>query len=143
MCVCVYANVITVMYLLFVSFQITKKLAGIGRGTAFWLTSVGNEIGQILISVLTAEEGAGLDLMTSDLMKRYSQAGVAPPKVLYVDSHCCVDEGLSKLQQRFMQWPNLQIRLDIWHFMRRMSAGCTTDAHALYPSFMAGLSSCI
>ncbi|XP_036419498.1 uncharacterized protein LOC118803096 [Colossoma macropomum] len=123
--------------------KITKKLAGIGRGTAFWLTSVGNEIGQILISVLTAEEGAGLNLMTSDLMKRYSQAGVAPPKVLYVDSHCCVEEGLSKLQQRFAQWPNLQIRLDIWHFMRRMSEGCTTDAHALYPTFMAGLSSCI
>ncbi|CAL8241487.1 unnamed protein product [Merluccius merluccius] len=60
--------------------KITKKLAGIGKGTAFWMTSVGNEIGQILISVLTAEEGAGLDLMVADLMKRYNQACVAPPK---------------------------------------------------------------
>ncbi|CAL8329146.1 unnamed protein product [Merluccius merluccius] len=123
--------------------KITKKLAGIGKGTAFWMTSVGNEVGQILISVLTAEEGAGLDLMVADLMKRYSQAGVAPPKVLYVDCHCCVEAGQSKLQARFGQWPDLTIRLDIWHFMRRMSAGCTTDAHPLYATFMSCLSACI
>ncbi|CAL8240431.1 unnamed protein product [Merluccius merluccius] len=124
-------------------FDLFNKLAGIGKGTAFWMTSVGNEIGQILISVLTAEEGAGLDLMVADLMKRYSQACVAPPKVLYVDCHCCIEAGQSKLQARFGQWPDLIIRLDIWHFMRRMSAGCTTDAHPLYATFMSCLSACI
>ncbi|MEQ2289570.1 hypothetical protein AMECASPLE_034493 [Ameca splendens] len=34
--------------------KITKKLAGTAKRTALWLTSVGNEHGQILISVLTA-----------------------------------------------------------------------------------------
>ncbi|XP_052429310.1 uncharacterized protein LOC127970861 [Carassius gibelio] len=35
------------------------------------------------------------------------------------------------------------IRLDIWHFMRRIALGCTTDAHQLYPIFMSRLSACI
>ncbi|MCJ8733124.1 hypothetical protein PDJAM_G00219470 [Pangasius djambal] len=123
--------------------KITKKLAGHARGTAQWMSSVSNERGQILISVLTAQEGPGLDSMVSGLASRYQQAGVAPPVLLYVDSGCCVDEGQSKLQTRFGGWPNLNIRLDIWHFMRRLATGCTTDAHPLYPSFMAHLSACI
>lgn len=76
-------------------------------------------------------------------MERYRQAGAAPPKVLYVDCGCCVSEGLSKLQARFGGWPDIYIRLDIWHFMRRLAVGCTTDAHPLYPAFMRALSSCI
>ncbi|KAJ8335568.1 hypothetical protein SKAU_G00389100 [Synaphobranchus kaupii] len=59
--------------------KITKKLAGTAKGTAMWLTSVWNELGQVLISVLTAQEGAGLDLMADGLVKRYQQAGVDPP----------------------------------------------------------------
>ncbi|KAK5612018.1 hypothetical protein CRENBAI_002028 [Crenichthys baileyi] len=59
--------------------KITKKLAGTAKRTALWLTSVGNEHGQILISVLTAQEGAGLDRMASDVVKRYEKAGVDPP----------------------------------------------------------------
>ncbi|KAM9723716.1 uncharacterized protein ACNS7B_019020 [Menidia menidia] len=58
--------------------KITKKLAGTAKGTGLWLTSVGNEYGQILISVLTAQEGAGLDKMADGLVKRYAQAGVDP-----------------------------------------------------------------
>ncbi|MCI4379004.1 hypothetical protein PGIGA_G00222790 [Pangasianodon gigas] len=123
--------------------KITKKLAGHAWGTVQWMSSVGNERGQILISVLTAQEGPGLDSMVSGLVSRYQQAGVAPPVLLYVDSGCCVDKGQSKLQTRFGGWPNLNIRLDIWHFMRRLATGCTTDAHPLYPTFMARLSACI
>jgi len=37
--------------------QVTRKLAGVAAGTAAWATNVGNEHGQILISVLTAAEG--------------------------------------------------------------------------------------
>ncbi|XP_029682372.1 uncharacterized protein isoform X3 [Takifugu rubripes] len=59
--------------------KITKKLAGTAKGTALWLTSVGNEYGQILMSVLTAQEGAGLDLMAAGLMRRFQEAGVDPP----------------------------------------------------------------
>lgn len=125
-------------------FQITKKLAGHGRGTALWLTSIGNEVGQIVTSVLSVQEGPGLDRMVTGVMERYRQAAIPPPVLLYVDCGCCVSEGAtSKLQTRFGKWPDLQIRLDIWHFMRRMAVGCTTDAHPLYPTFMGCLSACI
>lgn len=126
-------------------FQITKKLAGTAKGTAMWLTSVGNELGQVLISVLTAQEGAGLDLMADGLVRRYQQAGVDPPAVLYVDCGCCTVAGPdeTKLKARFSGWPDLIVRLDIWHFMRRIAVGCTTDAHQLYPTFMSRLSACI
>ncbi|XP_062255655.1 uncharacterized protein LOC133965223 [Platichthys flesus] len=124
--------------------KITKKLSGFAKGTALWLTSVSNEVGQILISVLTAQEGPALDNMAAGLIHRYSTAGVAPPKLLYVDTECC-REGLvqTKLKLRFGGWPDLIVRLDIYHFMRRLASGCTKDAHPLYPTFMAKLSSCI
>ncbi len=49
------------------SVQITKKkFLGIIKGTALWITSVRNEIDQILTGVLTAEEGAGLDVMAAN-----------------------------------------------------------------------------
>ncbi|CAM4567614.1 unnamed protein product [Leuciscus chuanchicus] len=123
--------------------KITKKLAGTARGTGLWLTSVGNEFGQVLISVLTAQEGAGLDMMVDGLVKRYQQASVDPAAILYVDCGCCTDVGETKLKTRFRGWPDLMIRLDIWHFMRRIAMGCTTDAHQLYPIFMSRLSACI
>jgi len=37
--------------------KITKKLTGASGGTAEWATNVGNEYGQVLMSVLTAGEG--------------------------------------------------------------------------------------
>ncbi|CAM4510591.1 unnamed protein product [Leuciscus chuanchicus] len=124
--------------------KITRKLSGAAKGTALWVTSVGNELGQILISVLTAQEGPGLDVMVVDLIRRYSQAAMPPPKLLYVDTGCCMETGgQTKLQKRFGGLPDLNIRLDIYHFMRRLAAGCTTDAHPLYPIFMARLSVCI
>lgn len=107
------------------------------------MTSIGNHVGQILNSVLTVQEGPGLDRMVKGVMDRYRQASVPPPVVLYVDCGCCVNEGLTKLQTRFGDWPDLRIRLDIWHFMRRLAVGCTTDAHILYPVFMGSLSACV
>lgn len=65
--------------------KIVKKLAGHSTGTAAWATNVANERGQILVSLLTASEGVGLQPMAASLMKRYLDAGVPPPKVLYVD----------------------------------------------------------
>ena len=75
---------------------------------------------------------------------RYKQAGQDDPLVLYVDCGCCTmkEEG-TKLKARFNGWPELIIRLDIWHYMRRMALGCTTDAHQLYPLYMNRLSACI
>ncbi len=42
------------------------------------------------------------------------QACVAPLNVLYVDCRCGVDTEQSKLQARFVEWPGLTIRLDMW-----------------------------
>ena len=35
------------------------------------------------------------------------------------------------------------MRLDVWHFMRRLAKGCTTESHPLYGTFMARLSACV
>ena len=37
--------------------QVVKKLAGHAAGTSQWATNVGNEMGQILMCVLTNAEG--------------------------------------------------------------------------------------
>ena len=123
---------------MFLIFQVTKKLAGKAAGTASWSTNVGNEHGQVLMSVLTDSEGDGLAAMTEGLVQRYSQAKVPPPKLLYVDRDCCS----RKLQAMFGDWTVL-VRLDIWHFMRRFAIGCASESHALYPVFMSQLSSCM
>ncbi|XP_042627584.1 uncharacterized protein LOC109091091 [Cyprinus carpio] len=123
--------------------KVTKKLAGAASGTAAWCTNVGNEHGQVLVSVLTAAEGHGLDPMAAGLMKRYREAGEAAPKVMYVDRDCCSQHGQSRVKIMFSEWDELVVRLDIWHFMRRFAAGVTTEAHPLYGIFMARLSTCI
>ncbi|XP_052445112.1 uncharacterized protein LOC127986896 [Carassius gibelio] len=123
--------------------KVTKKLAGAASGTAAWCTNVGNEHGQVLVSVLTAAEGHGLDSMAAGLMKRYREAGEAAPKVMYVDRDCCSQYGQSRVKIMFLEWDELVVRLDIWHFMRRFAAGVTTEAHPLYGIFMARLSTCI
>ena len=53
------------------------------------MTNVGNEHGQVLVSVLTAKEGSGLSKMAGGLMKQYKNASVDPPVLLYVDRDCC------------------------------------------------------
>ena len=69
--------------------QVTRKLEGKAAGTASWATNVGNEYGQVLMSVLTDSEGDGLGDMAEGLTRRYSTFQVPPPKVLYVDRDCC------------------------------------------------------
>ncbi|XP_056461292.1 uncharacterized protein LOC130401508 [Gadus chalcogrammus] len=69
--------------------KVTRKLAGAAAHTAAWATNVGNEHGQVLMSVLTATEGGGLLPMAAGLMRRYRDAGVAQPRLLYVDRDCC------------------------------------------------------
>ncbi|XP_051780334.1 uncharacterized protein LOC127527010 [Erpetoichthys calabaricus] len=101
--------------------KVTKKLAGAAAGIAAWVTNAGNEHGQILISVLTAAEGAGLHPMATGLMQRYRDAGVSPPLVLYVDRDCCSQEGPCKVSLLFNQWDQLVVQLDVWHLMRRFA----------------------
>jgi hypothetical protein len=74
-------------------------------------------------------------------MKRFSDAGHPPSEVIYVDRDCC---GTASILTLFDDWQTeVDVRLDVWHFMRRLSSGCNTDSHPLYGLFMRRLSSCI
>ena len=75
--------------------------------------------------------------------KRFAEARGDDPLVLYVDKDCCAQTGVSRTNAYFRDWRDLIVRLDIFHFMRRISSACTTDAHLLYAPFMAKLSECI
>ena len=121
--------------------KVVKKLAGAPSRTALWCTNVGNEHGQILTSVLTMGEGHGLSNMLVGVIKRYTKAEEKSPDVIYVDRDCC---GASPLQHvlNASSWKAV-LRLDIWHFMRRIATGCSTDSHQLYSTFMGLLSNCI
>ncbi|MEQ2246420.1 hypothetical protein ILYODFUR_038301, partial [Ilyodon furcidens] len=124
--------------------KVIKKLSGADAGTAQWMSSVGNELGQILICVVTAAEGYGLQDMAKGLQQRYEQARRSPPEVLYVHRDCCRADGNSGAAAAlFASWPLLEVRLDIWHFIRRLAAGVTAESHPLYPDFMRCISASI
>ena len=61
----------------------------------------------------------------------HEQSHIEPPKVLYVDHDCC---GI-RLAQQFTGWPNLLVKLDIWHFIRRFAMACCSESHVLYWHF--------
>ncbi|XP_016321228.1 uncharacterized protein LOC107672516 [Sinocyclocheilus anshuiensis] len=122
--------------------KITKKLAGGIADTATWMTNVGNEFGQVLNCVLTTGEGAGLDELCQGIVKRYKDAGEPEPAVIYVDRDCCSGTGVTPVLTWFRPW-KVTVRLDVFHFMRRFTAGLTTEHHPLYGTFCSKLSSCI
>ncbi|XP_063078300.1 uncharacterized protein LOC134468289 [Engraulis encrasicolus] len=95
------------------------------------------------MSVLTAAEGDGLKPMAAGLVRRYRDAGVQPPLLLYVDRDCCSQHGGGKTADMFPEWDKLVVRLDIWHLMRRIASGVSTESHQLYKPFMQQLSSAI
>ena len=90
---------------------------------------------------MTTGEGHGLTPMLVGVINRYTRAQVSSPEIIYVDQDCC---RASPLQQVLAAsaW-NTTIRLDIWHFMRRIATGFTTDTHQLYSCIMRLLSNCI
>ena len=47
------------------------------------------------------------------------------------------------MQALFSRWEGLEVRLDVWHFMRRLARGCTSESHPLYATWMSKLSACI
>ena len=123
--------------------KICKKLQGMDANTASWTTNVGNERGKILMSVLTSSESvAALQPMAAGLMRRYEEHHQPPPQVLYTDRDCCTKHGQSKYRVLFSGW-DLCMRLDVWHFMRRLANGCTLESHPLYGPFMSRLSAAI
>ena len=77
--------------------KICKKLQGEGANTASWATNVGNERGEVLMSVLTESESIeSLQKMAGGLMDRYDRANQESPKVIYTDRDCCSYSGPSK-----------------------------------------------
>ena len=70
--------------------QVVKKLQGAAAGSATWVTDIGKERGEVLMSVVTQSESApGLQKMAEGLMMRYESAGQTPPCLLYTDRDCC------------------------------------------------------
>ena len=124
--------------------KVTKKLSGTATGSASWATNVGNERGEVVQCVITASEGMeSLGQMADGLMKRYEDANQPHPVLLYADRDCCTIHGPGRFKELFSRWPALKVLLDIWHYMRRLAMGVTTESHPLYGTFMARLSSCI
>ena len=72
-----------------------------------WATNMGNEHGQVVISVLTTNEGQGLIPMITGFTNRYRIASVPPPQLLYVDRDCC---GPASVVKYFSEWPFLQVK---------------------------------
>ena len=74
--------------------KVCKKLQGECANMASWTTNVGNERGEVVISVLTESESAtALQPMADGLVDRYSRAGKPCPLVLYTDRDCCSLDG--------------------------------------------------
>ena len=78
--------------------KICKKLQGLDANSASWTTNVGNEKGEILMSVLTSLEAVNaLQRMATGLMERYKEYHQPPPQVLYTDRDCCTKDGMASL----------------------------------------------
>ena len=120
-------------------------MAGSCAETAMWATSVGNEYGQVLNCLLTIKEFGGIKSMVRGLVHRYKKRGKAAPSVLYTNRDCCSSAPgqPGKVQQMFIAWPDLNVCLNIGHFMRWLAVGCSTYAHQLHGTFMAMMASCI
>ena len=124
--------------------KILKKLQGRFKDSASWVTNVGNEYGAIVQCIVTNSESVeALKKMADGIVSRYKSANVDPPFLLYTDRDCCNFRGPSKFNVLFEAWPYLQAKLDIWHFMRRIGFGCTSEQHPLYGVFMNHLSGCL
>ena len=112
---------------------VAKKLVGHSAATAFWSTDVGKEKRQVVMSVLTDREGQGHDGMVQGFIRWYKDASQSASVLTYVDQDCCPNGGQRKM---FKAWPGTLFHQDIWHFMRRFTVGCTSDAHQLYQTFL-------
>ena len=73
------------------TYESVKKITGKCAGTATWVTNVGNERGEILLSVLTSE-WFGLNPMAQRLVSRYDSAKEPPPDLMYVDRDSCTSD---------------------------------------------------
>ncbi|CAM4444687.1 unnamed protein product [Leuciscus chuanchicus] len=96
--------------------KILKKIYSDGQGTMQYVTSVLNEWGQFLTTVVVASESeGGYARMARGLVARFRHANAPAPKVVYADNNCCRDSGSSFLENLFGDWVKrgTVIRLDI------------------------------
>ncbi|GFS23954.1 hypothetical protein ElyMa_001652500 [Elysia marginata] len=72
-------------------------------------------------------------------MKRFESAGMPEPKLLYVNQDCC-SKSHTEARNLFpkCKYMYLVVRLDIWHFMRRL-ASCVSSESAGAVNFQAYL----
>ena len=76
--------------LCFLCLQVLKKIYGGGQGTMQYVTSVLNEWGQFLTTVVVAAESEGCyQRMARGLIARFECANAPAPKVIYADNNCC------------------------------------------------------
>eukprot|EP00795_Rhopilema_esculentum_P001125 gene1125-15467_t len=118
--------------------KVCTKLAGSDSYSASFSVNVGNELGEILKSVITSSDSSAILLpMAEGWMDRYAAAEVTPSVVLYTNRDCCRQNGPSSYKLLFNWWSDLVIRLDVWHFMRRLAVGCTSESHPLDEELIA------
>ena len=97
--------------------KIMKKHQGVEAESANWVTNVGNERGEIVISALSSSEStSSLKPMADGLVKRFQVACVEPPQIINTDRDCCGSDQ-SRFNSLFNSWESMLVPLDIFHFM--------------------------
>ena len=70
--------------------QVLKKIYGDGQGTMQYVTSILNEWGQFVTTVVVASESEeAYKRMAHGVIARFRRANAPPPKLLYADNNCC------------------------------------------------------
>uniref|UniRef100_A0A0F8AU07 C2H2-type domain-containing protein n=1 Tax=Larimichthys crocea TaxID=215358 RepID=A0A0F8AU07_LARCR len=126
--------------------KVLKKIYGDGQGTMQYVTSVLNEWGQFVTTVVVAAESEGCyGRMARGLIARFRRANAPAPKVLYAGNNCCRDSGSSFLENLFGDWVKrgTVVRLDIRHWLHRWNAAVIKQSHAKYGVFMSALAGAV
>ncbi|XP_063743783.1 uncharacterized protein LOC134867272 isoform X2 [Eleginops maclovinus] len=126
--------------------KILKKIYGDGRDTMQYVTSVLNEWGQFVTTVVVAAESEGCyRRMARGLIARFQRAKAPAPKIIYADNNCCRDSGSSFLETLFHDWvqEGTAIRLDVRHWLHRWEAVVIKQSHAKYGVFMSALAGAV
>ncbi|GFR59667.1 hypothetical protein ElyMa_003513500, partial [Elysia marginata] len=55
----------------------------------------------------------------------------------------CCGKSHTEARNLFPKWKYLVVRLDIWHFMRRLASCVSSESHPLYATFLRKLSAAI
>ncbi|PIK55913.1 hypothetical protein BSL78_07183 [Apostichopus japonicus] len=127
--------------------QILKKIRGDGQGTMQYVTSVLNEWGQFLTTVVVASESEGsYERMASGLVARFKRAN-APARRFFTQTTTAVggDGGTSWLESLFQDWTDegMVVRLDIRHWLHRWDTVVIKQTHSKYGMFMSALAGAI